>query len=125
MKDFLIINNILVPDMEQDSLEIYESPLDQYIRMISGRMVVEERGEIWIIRAGFSEIGRDLLQQLTASLKSNLEHTIAFLPPDGGTDTVVSQFYLTQQPNPKLHSWQNNYPEWGGLEYTFEEIRPH
>lgn len=124
-KDFLIINNILIPDMEKDSLIIYESPLDQNLRMISGRMVIEERGSIWVIQANFEDIDTDLLKQLTASLRSNRVHIIAFLPPDGGTELVTSQFVLTEQPNPALRSWQNDFPEWGGMSYTFEEERPH
>lgn len=124
-KDFLVINDILIPDMEQDSLLIFETPLDQYIRMISGRLVAEERGKIWTIQASFEEIPQELFRQLTASLRGRWEHLIAFLPPDGGKDVISSRFYLTKQPNPKLHSWQNEYPEWGGLEYEFEEIEPH
>lgn len=124
-KNFLIINNILIPDMESDSLIIYENPLDQYIRMISGRLVEEERGKIWVIQATFEDIDPDLFRELTASLRGNVEHVIAFLPPDGGKDIISSRFYLTQQPNPKLRSWLNEYPDWGGLSYTFEEIEPH
>lgn len=124
-KDFLIINQILIPDMERDSLTIYENPLDQYLRMVSGRLVAEERGRIWVIKADFDEIDHELLNELTASLCSRWAHDIAFLPPNGGTDIVSSRFYLTQQPNPQLRSWQDEYPMWSTLEYTFEEIEPH
>lgn len=125
MKDFLVINNILIPDMEKDSLTIYEQPLDQSLRMISGRMVIEERGRIWVIKANFEDIDTQLLQELTASLKSNWIHNIAFLPPDGGKNVISSRFVLTQQPTPALRSWQDEYPAWASLSYTFEEEEPH
>lgn len=125
MKDFLVINNILIPDMEQDSLTIYEQPLDQTLRMISGRMVIEERGRIWVIKANFEDIDPDLFRRMTASLRSNWIHNIAFLPPDGGKEVIASRFVLTQQPAPALRSWQDEYPAWASLSYTFEEEEPH
>lgn len=124
-KTFLIVNNILIPDMERDSLSIFETPLDQYLRMISGRMVIEERGSIWTIQANFEDIDTALLKELTSSLKSNWVHNITFLPPDGGTELVTSRFVLIQQPNPVLRSWQFDLPEWGTLSYVFEEENPH
>lgn len=106
-------------------MTIYEQPLDQYLRMISGRMVVEQRGSIWVIKADFADIDTELLRKLTTALQGRYVHNIAFLPPNGKTDLIVSRFCLTAQPNPALRSWIGDLPEWASLSYTFEEEEPH
>lgn len=124
-KNFLIIDSILVLDMEANSLKIYRKDIDVYIRMVNGRLVCEKRGYYWVIEADFSDIDTELLKQLDTVLFSNKSHIITFLPSTGSTDTVTTEFYMTKSPSPALKSWQDELPEWSGLSYTFEEVRPH
>lgn len=124
-RDLLVIDNVLIPDMERDRLKIYEKDLDVELRMMSGRMVIEERGKIWVIEASFSEIDAGLLKELTDAMAGTQVHTIAFLPPTGGADLRSGRFILTKRPQPALKSWMAELPEWSGLEYTFEEEIPH
>lgn len=124
-KTFLIIDGILIPDMESESLKIYRKDLDVYLRMINGRLVDEKRGYYWVIEADFSDISNDLLKQLDAVLFANASHMITFLPSTGTTETVTTEFYLTSSPVPTLKSWLDELPEWSNFAYTFEEIRPH
>lgn len=122
---FLIIDNILIPDMERGSLKIYRVPLDVTLRMISGRLTMEKRGYYWCIEANFSDIDTELLQQVDAALLARDTHTITFLPSTGGTETMTEEFYLTSSPKPGLKSWMEELPEWSGFSYVFEEVRPH
>lgn len=124
-KNFLIIDGILIPDMESNSLKIYQKDLDQYIRMISGRLVCEGRGYYWAIEADFSDIDAGLLNRLDNALAAKKEHQITFLPPTGKAETITSAFYLTGKPVPSLKSWMEELPEWSGVSYTFEEVRPN
>lgn len=124
-KTFLIIDNILIPDMERNSLKISRVPLDVTIRMISGRLVMEKRGYYWRIEASFSDLDTELLQQIDAALLASDTHTITFLPPTGGKDVQTEQFYLTSGPKPGLKSWMEELPEWSGFSYVFEGIQPH
>lgn len=122
---FLIIDDILIPDMERGNLKIYRVPLDVTARMISGRLTMEKRGYYWRIEANFSDIDTELLQQIDAALLANDTHTITFLPPTGGAEVLTEEFYLTSSPKPGLKSWMEELPEWSGFAYVFEEVRPH
>lgn len=124
-KTFLVIDGILIPDMESGSLRIYQRDLGEYIRMINGRLVNEDRGYIWVIEADFEDIDTELLQQIDAAMAAKKNHTIAFLPPNGAKELISSEFYLTSTPTPALKSWMEELPNWSGLAYVFEEIEPH
>ncbi len=124
-KNFLIIDGVLIPDMESGSLKVYQKDLDVYARMISGRLVCEKRGYYWVIEADFADIDTGLMEQLTAALYENKEHMITFLPSTGATGTITGEFYLTSSPEPALKSWMDELPEWEGLSYRFEEVKPH
>ncbi len=124
-KNFLSIDGILVPDMEQNNLKIYRKDIDVYVRMISGRLVCEKRGYYWLIEADFSDIATELLNRLDSVLFSKESHMITFLPSTGGTGLITSEFYLTSGPSPSLKRWMDELPEWSGLSYIFEEVRPH
>ena len=124
-KNFLIIDNILVPDMEQGSLKIYRVSLDKTLRMISGRLTMEKRGYYWSIEANFSDIDTQLLEQIDAALLAKDTHTISFLPSDGGAEIMTQEFYLTSSPKPGLKSWMEELPKWSGFSYVFEEVWPH
>lgn len=123
--NFLVIDNILIPDIEQKNFKVYEKDLDVMIRMINGRLVIEERGSIWVVEATFEDIDPELLKELYAAMKATKIHTIAFLPPNGGTEMTASRFCLTQQPQPALKSWYGELPEWSDMSYVFEEEEPH
>lgn len=125
-KNFLIINNVLIPDLLENAISIYKKDLDQYIRMIGGNLVCEEVGYVWMIEVNRGEIDADNLRTLDAALyKNGKELTIAFLPPDGSTNMIVSQFFMTEGPKPSLKSWVNELPEWSGYTMTFEEVDAH
>lgn len=124
-KNFLIVDGVLVEDMESGSLKIYRKDLDVYIRMISGRQVCEKRGWYWVIEADFSDIDTELMERLDAVLMASTNHIITFLPSNGSAATVTGTFHLTSRPAPALKSWQEELPEWSGLSYVFEEVRPH
>lgn len=124
-KKFLIIDGVLIPDMESESLRIYRKDLDVYIRMVSGRLVCEKRGYYWVIEADFSDISNDLLKQLDSNLAAKKSHMITFLPSTGETGTITSEFYLTSSPSPALKSWMDELPEWSNFSYRFEEVQPH
>lgn len=124
-KNFLIIDGVLIPDMEAGSLKVYREDTDVYMRMISGRLVCEKRGYYWKIAADFSDIDTGLLEQLDGVLFSQKSHMITFLPSTGAKETITSEFYMTESPEPNLKSWQEELPEWADLSYTFEEVRPH
>lgn len=124
-KNFLIIDGVLIPDMESESLKIYRKDLDVYVRMVNGRLVCEKRGYYWVVEADFSDISNELLKQLDAVLFVNKSHMITFLPSTGLTDTVTAEFYMTTGPEPNLKSWMEEVPEWSNFAYKFEEVRPH
>lgn len=124
-KTFLVIDGVWIEDMESNTCKVYEKDMSVYLEMISGRMVSEERGRAWVIELSFSSLNADALASLNAALADRRKHTITFLPPDGGTELRVSEFYLTSRPAPALASWVDDLPEWTDFNFVFEEVKPH
>lgn len=124
-KNFLIIDGVLIPDMEQNSVRIYEKDLNVYLRMIGGKMVIEGRGKVWVIEASFGDMDSGLLSLLNAVMGTTSIHTITFLPPSGGEATITTKFVMTKSPQPSLKSWMDELPEWSGFDYIFEEEQAH
>lgn len=124
-KTFLTIDGIWLEDIESDGYKVYEKTLDVELRMVSGRMVREERGKVWVIEVSFSAIDPDTLTRLDTVIRSRKTHNIAFLPANGQTEVRTGEFLLTSLPTPALFSWLSDLPEWSGYSLIFEEVKPH
>ena len=51
--------------------------------------------------------------------------TVSYLPDDGTTELVTSQFLVETLPNPTLQFYINQTPRWHNVAFTLIEVRPH
>lgn len=123
---FLNIDGVNVDGIEEGDYTAYEQELGTFERMISGRMIEELRAKVWVIEVSYGDIDMDTLSLLTAAMSNTRTHQITFLPPNGSTELVSSQFHLTTLPQPTLSRWlPGTTPMWSGYTLHFEEINGH
>lgn len=124
---FLIIDDIEIPDLEQDDYTAFEEELGVSDRMIYGRRVEELRATVWVVEVNFAAIDADTMSRLSVAFKASREHRLFFLPSTGGTELVTGTFHLTALPQPSLTRWTSpeEGPMWSGYTLRFEEIDGH
>ena len=59
--------------------------------MISGRRVLEYRGDVWIIEYEYDYMGNDLMRQVNSVLRSGQSFIVTFLPDN--SDTMISSTF--------------------------------
>lgn len=123
---FLIIDNIPVDGIEEGGYTAYEQELGVSERMISGRLVEEIRGKVWVVEVSYNDIDVDTMGRLQAAMGGMREHRLQFLPPAGGVGMASGQFAMTMLPQPTLSRWlPGTLPQWAGYTMRFEEVTPH
>ena len=122
---FLMIDGIQIEDLVEGDYSAYEQELGKSQRMISGRMVEELRGTVWVVTLNIDAIDAETLATLSAALKGTREHELFFLPSTGGTELETGHFHLAAPGAPTLKSWHGSLPMWQGYALTFEEIDCH
>lgn len=123
---FLNIDGVIVDGIEEGSYTAYEQELGTFERMISGRMIEELRGKVWVVEVSYSDIDIDTLSLLTAAMSTTRTHQVTFLPSTGSTELVTSSFHMTTLPQPTLSRWlPGTTPMWSGYTLHFEEVNSH
>lgn len=122
---FLIIDDIVIEDLEEDDYTAWEEELGVSDRMVSGRRVEELRGRVWHVELNASAIDFDTMAALNAAFKARRQHTLQFLPDTGSTTLETGVFHLAALPRPTLTRWRGGPPQWSGYALHFEEIDAH
>lgn len=120
----LIIDNIYLPEVKAEKYKAYEMPLTQDVEMISGRMVKEYRGRVWVIEYNADFIRNDMLRSIMAVLRGDASFTVTFLPDN--SDTMETSTFITESITPPAFEFDRyGNPYWDGLAFSLREVRPH
>lgn len=125
MTQQLILNNsIYLPQTSWDKYRCYPSQLGTQVDMISGRRVLEARGNVWIIEYSYDYMGNELMRQVNSVLRSGQSFVAAFLP-DESDQLLVSTFLTQDFPMPFFAFSRNGVPFWHNVSFTLREVSPH
>lgn len=117
---------IALPESIKGGYTAYEEDLTVEVEMISGRLVRELRGTVWMVNyqyGFFSDLDRPRVIQ--ACRKGRKQAIIcSFLPPEGG-DMITSKFCVTSFTEPKFMWSKEGKPLWGDFSVSLREERPH
>lgn len=126
LNKFLIIDGVVVDGIEEGGYTAYQQEIGTAERMISGRLVEEIRGKVWVVEVSYSDIDITTMNVLQTVMGATRAHQLQFLPSTGGTELVTSTFHLSTLPQPTLSRWlPSAEPMWSGYTLHFEEIRAH
>ena len=70
MTQLILNNSIYLPQTSWNKYRCYPAQLSQQVDMISGRRVLEVRGNVQMIEYEYDYMGNDLMRQVNAVLRS-------------------------------------------------------
>ena len=123
----LIIDGIAMPEVSKNKYKAEEVPLSQTVEMISGRMVIEERGKVWMSTSAYNYLYDPegvLLPALLNKLRGSVPFVATFLP-DNGTEMLTGTFVVTSITSPSMSFSAGGVPYWTGLSFVLREEEPH
>ena len=124
MTQLILNNSIYLPKTSRDKYRCYPSQLGTQVDMVSGRRVLEVRGQVQIIEYEYDYMGHELMRQVMAVLRSGKSFPVAYLPDD--SDSLVVSTFLTQDfPTPTFAFSRSGKPYWHNISFTLREVKPH
>lgn len=124
MTQLILANGIYLPETRHDKYKCYPAELGVQVDMISGRRVLEVRGQVQMIEYEYDYMGNALMRQVNSVLRSGKSFTVAYLPDDG--DSLVVSTFLTQDfPQPPYAFSRSGVPYWHKVVFTLREVKPH
>jgi len=127
MMNQLIVNGITLPNVKGGRYTCYEDVLSESIEMISGRMVEEVRGIVYVVEYSTGADGsmeNSLYQSLIPILRSGKSFPVQVLP-DNRSDVITSTFICTERPKPMMIMEHLGEPVWANISFTLREVYPH
>lgn len=124
MTQLILANSIYLPETSHDKYKCYPAQLGEQVDMISGRRVLEIRGQVQMIEYEYDYMGNELMRQVNSVLRSGQSFTVAYLP-DGGDSLVVSTFLTESFPQPAFAFSRGGKPYWHNVAFTLREVQPH
>lgn len=125
--------NVVLPESQKDGYKVQFTPLHEDVEMITGRLVRELRGNVWVIGYQYGWFDTEMKSRVISACEKGKREpiTCAFLTPDSGGTLSTSRFWVTAFNYPKFF-WstrligdrQTPYPLWGDFSLTLREVRP-
>ena len=120
----LIVNGTTMPYVKAGGYSCRTEVLSEAVTMISGRMVEEIRGEVYVIDYAIESMAMTTYQALVNALRSGGAITCSFLPDDGSA-LLTSDFICTARPAPTFFMEHLSEPIWKDITFQLREVAPH
>ena len=124
MTQLIINNSIYLPQTSWNKYRCYPAQLSQQVDMISGRRVLEVRGNVQMIEYEYDYMGNDLMRQLNAVLRSGQSFPVTYLP-DSGDEMQAGKFITDSFPVPECAFSKGGVALWHNVSFTLREVSPH
>ena len=120
----LVINGTTMPYVKAGGYSCRSEVLSEAVTMISGRMVEELRGQVYVIDYAVESMTMATYQALVTALRSGGGITVQFLPDDA-TELQTGTFLCTARPAPTFFMDHNGTPVWKDIAFSLREVNPH
>lgn len=120
----LIINGLTLPETGGDKYQCYPDELGAQLDMISGRRVVEIRGNVQKIRYAYDSMPDAVWRPLAAALRSGAPMTVQYLPDDGDT-LITGRFLRESMTEPSFAFSRHGRAVWHNIAFVLREVKPH
>ncbi len=121
---------VILPESRHGKYTAQLTPLHEDVEMITGRLVRELRGNVWVIGYQYGYFTDEMKRRVIAACEKGKREPIecGFLPPDSGGELNYSSFFVTNFTYPKFF-WSRNdrgslVPLWGDFSLTLREVKP-
>ena len=120
----LVIGGVTLPETSRDKYSCYEELLTKSVEMISGRMVQEVRGKVWVSTYSYDYMGNEKLRQVLAALRSGQPFQAQILP-DNSDSMITINAICTDLTPPTYAFSRDGVGLWHNLAFSIREVSPH
>lgn len=120
----LIVGGVYLPETSHDRYRCYPEQLGEQIDMISGRRVVEVRGNVQKIEWSYDYLTDPVWKQLAAVLRSGRSFSVTYLADDGD-EMQTGTFLCESMENPVFAFSRYGEPFWHNISFVLREVKPH
>lgn len=120
----LIINGITLPETSADRYTAHPEDLKLQATMISGRIVTEKRGTVWVVSYSYDWLPDSIWRPLAANLRDASPMPVIFLP-DNGDEMISDTMVTTALTNPVYAFARYSRPYWHNLAFSLRSERPY
>lgn len=127
--------NIVLPESQNTGYTVYKELLSESLEMVTGRMVLEERGTVWHISYQYGYFDEQTRNKLIAVCEKGRKTpiTCGFLPQDSTDNNLTySSFFIIDYSRPQFY-WSKkqlsngqykDVPMWGNFSVELREVKP-
>lgn len=121
---------VVLPESRKGGYKPQFTPLSEDVEMISGRMVKELRGNVWVLNYQYNYFTTEMKNRVIAACEKGKREpiTCAFLRPDSDGALSYSRFFVTSFKYPEFYWGKKvrdvSVPLWGKFSLTLREVKP-
>ena len=126
--------NITLPESQKGGYTVSREDLSEPVEMVTGRVVRELRGSVWVIAYQFGFFDDETKNAVIAACEKGRSQPIncGFLPQESTEALTYSDFFVTSFTRPKF-MWSRQktsggasvpVPIWGDFSVELREVRP-
>lgn len=119
--------NVTPPESRKGGYTIESQPLSVDVEMVSGRMVRELRGNVWVIKYQYGYFDDVMKNKVLAACEKGKRTPIlcGFLPQESQAELTYSDFIVMSLTRPKFMWSTSGNPLWGDFQVELREVKPH
>lgn len=126
--------NVALPESKHGGYTVMRKPLSVEVEMVTGRIVRELRGSVWVITYQYGFFDDAMKNKVIAAVEKGQRETITcgFLPPASSEALTYTKFIVTEFTYPKFF-WSRSVtvdgetvavPMWGDFAIELREVEP-
>lgn len=124
--------NVYLPEAMKGAYTADFSSLSVDVEMVTGRMVKEVVGNVWVIKYSYGYFNDEMKRKVISACEKGRREPIncGFLPPTSERELSYSDFFVISFTYPKF-MWSrsdvnsNSVPLWGDFSMTLREVKPN
>ena len=121
---------VVLPESRKGGYTAQFTPLHEDGEMITGRLVRELRGNVWVLDYQYDYFKTEMKNRVISACEKGKRTpiTCAFLKPDSDGELSTSLFWVMSFDYPKFQWGKKDHgtliPLWGGFSLTLREVKP-
>lgn len=124
---------VVMPESQKGGYTAQFTPLHEDVEMITGRLVLELRGNVWVLNYQYGWFEAEMKNRVISACEKGKRTPITcdFLTPDSTGALSTSRFWVTAFTYPKffwstrlIGDHETPYPLWGDFSLTLREVKP-
>lgn len=122
----LILDGIVLPESLKGGYSVSRQPLSVDVEMVTGRVVRELRGSVWVISYQYGYFDDETRKLVLAAVEKGRGQPLScgFLAPGSDGALTYSDFFVTDASAPKFMWSAQGRPLWADFSVALREVKP-